>query len=67
LLLALAFVLALYAALDDLLPELVLSTPRDTVAEPARRPLLAPPKLKAVEVHNGDETIADAARHALPA
>ncbi|NOT69965.1 MAG: hypothetical protein HOP09_01395 [Hyphomicrobium sp.] len=66
LLLALAFVLLLYAALEGNFAD-ALNDRRQAVVEAQRRPLLSPPKLKTVEVHDEANDLADSVRHALPA
>lgn len=69
LLLGLAFTLLIYAAINDLLVDQMPVSQDAVAAEPARRPLPAPPKLKAVEALEVDlgDSIADTARQALPA
>jgi hypothetical protein len=67
LLIGLALTLAVYAVTVDLLADrLNLRTSKS--AEPVRKPLSAPPKLKAVEVHEVDrETMTeDVTRQAVP-
>lgn len=66
LLLALAFVLLFYAALEGSFADALNDEP-EAALESQRRPLLAPPKLKAVETLDVSNEVLDTARHALPA
>ncbi|MEQ1653048.1 MAG: hypothetical protein ABL897_11210 [Hyphomicrobium sp.] len=66
LLLALAFALLLFAALEGTLTD-IFNEKTSVASEQARRPLLAPPKLIAVEVHDAAADVTETARQALPA